>query len=287
MPAKRIIDDIDPTAGLETSWVRRGANPMAKVFLKKSADQPVETFNMLKSVAIAALLANPVGAALAKSFTEDAQLDAFLAKDDAGQTAELEAFAKANKMPFGEDTKPGEAKKGADTLAGGAGADVIKGDATADAITKAIEGHPIFAELKKQNDELTARLEKAVTETTTATLEKRAKTEFKGIGKSADEMVVILKALDSVDPVAKAHIEDVFKAHAKLAALTVGSLGVANLGKSADSAWAQLEKMAKDAVVAAKSQISFQQAFAKICDDPANAELVEKADAEENAAKAA
>lgn len=284
--AKRIIQDIDPTSQLEVSFVRRGANPMAKVFLKKSADQPqTETTNMaLKSVVLAGLMGSPAGVALAKSFTDEAALDAFVAKSDAEQAADLEAFAKAHniavekmpKKPQGDDNDTDDmAMKKAD----------LEKKAVEDAIAKAIEASPLVAALKKQNDELSARLEKSVEATVETSLRKRAETEFKHLGLGFDKTVGVLKALGSVEAGVREDIETVFKAHAKLCALMAPSLGLTSLNKDASSATAQLTALAKS--YAETHKVSEAVAFAKVCDDPAHAALVEKADEEQSAALAA
>ena len=284
--AKRLIEDIEQDCDLEISWVRRGANPMAKVFLKKSAGhQPqTETTNMaLKSVVLAGLMASAAGVALAKSFKDEAEIDAFVAKSDTDQEAALVAFAKEHKIDHpgvektgGEDTKT-EVNK-SDTVSGGAGDDVI-----AAAVAKAMENSPIVKALQAENETLKTRLEKAENAGQTVSLQKRAETEFKGLGIGVEKTVNILKAItaDGFDADVRADIEAVFKAHGELAAKLAIPLGLTAVHKDAKSATAQITKMAEDLAKAEK--IPLEEAFYKVNTDPANAELVEKADQEEAA----
>lgn len=291
---KRIIEDIDPGSDLEVSWVRRGANPMAKVFLKKSADQPQpEKLNMaLKSVLLAETMATPVGAALLKSFTTDAELDTFLAKDDAGRAADLTAFAKAKGMPAdledkldgGKDDDKEDANGKLKKAAEGA-APVVKAEDIAAIVAKALSDSPVLADLRKENAELKTRLEKSAGETREAQLRKHAE-GFSGNGLSVEQNLAVFKALeDDSHAEVRKHIEQVFKAHAELAARVARAAGFIPVGKDASSATAQLRKMAED--VAKAENLLPEVAFAKVCDNPANAELVEKADREELEARAA
>lgn len=289
--AKQRIIDVNCDKGLEVSFVPRGSNPLSKVVLKKSADhQPLEIPNMaLKSVVLAHLMSTAAGVAFAKSFQDEAAIDAYVAKSDAEQTAELTAFAKAKGMPFGEPDADDEkakaekakaekeaADKAAAEKAAAEKAAVEKGDVAAlvkAAVEKALE--PVTAQLKKAEDTV-AKLQGGVVK---ATLEKRAETEFKGIGKSLDERVSILKAVDTItDQAAKEAIENILKAHAELVALTAKARGAEALEKTEGTATARLNKMVEDFAV--KNKVSKAEAEVAVQTDPANVELMEAVDAE-------
>lgn len=290
--ATHLITEINVGKELEVSFVRRGSNPLSKVILKKSADedpsQPENT-DMLKSVAIAkALAAGGALAAYVESLTKEEDLDTFLAKDEAGRTADVTAFAKAKGMPMGDDSKAAANK--ADTETGEGAAEIVMGapsdDAIAAAIAKALETSPVVTSLRKSLEDSTAALAKMQGEVTQATLEKRAATEFRGLGKSVEETVSILKALDGVtDAAARTAITDVLKAHAGLAGLIANTNGLRSLSKDASSATARLNKAAED--LAAAEKIDVEAAFRKVNNDPQYAELVAEADMEEREARAA
>lgn len=280
--ATHLITDITVEKELEVSFVRRGSNPKSKVILKKSADTqpPTENTDMLKSVAIAkALAAGGALAAYVESLTKEEDLDAFLAKDEAGQTADVAAFAKAKNMPFGEDTKAAPAKKADEAIEGEAGADALA-KAVEAAVAKAVEP------LQKALEEANGRVEELQGGVVKATLEKRAATEFKGLGKSAAETVSILKAVDAIgDADARAAITDILKAHAELTGKIAGSIGLRELGKNANSATARLQKAIDDH--AQKAGVSKEEAEIAISENPDFSDLLAQVDAEEAEARAA
>lgn len=283
-----VITDVNIDKDLEVSWVRRGSNPLSTVILKKSADQPqLETISMaLKSVALAALMASTAGVALAKSFTKDEELDAFLAKSDDEQSTELLSFAKAKGMsendckPFGdkpmkkdgEDTQAGVDKS--DTLSGGAADDTV-----AAAVAKALAADPAFAALKQENAELKKSIETLSESTTTASLQKQAVTIYKGLGLEEGKTVSLLKSVAKIeDAEVRGQLENILKAHAEMASKIAPSMGVSELMKDGASASSQLRKKAED--VAKSDNISLEEALVKVSEDPANGELIAKVDAE-------
>lgn len=281
------IVDVNPAMGLEVSWVPRGSNPLSKVVLKKQHPSTLlEIPNMaLKSVALAALMSTAVGAALAKSFDKEEQLDAFLAKDDAGQTAELATFAKAKGMPFGEPDEDDKAaaKKAADEKAAAEKAALEKGDIAtlvAQAVAKAVE--PLQADLKKSQEQVAA-LSGGVVK---ATLEKRAETEYKGLGKGLAKTVSILKAIDGIeDAEARTEIENILKAHAEMTAKLAKSVGYDTLEKTEGSAVARLNKAVIE--YATKNKVSKEEAEVLVQSDAAYADLMDEVDAEEQQLRAA
>lgn len=288
--ATHLITDINVEKELEVSFVPHGSNPLSKVILKKAAVDPSqpEKTDMLKSVAIAGLMGHLTTAAFAKNFAKEEDLDAFLAKDDAGQKADVVAFAKANKLedPYaekvkkadaGDDTKSG-VEKAADTISGGAGDDAI-----AAAVAKAFETSPILKSLQEENASLKKQLGDISVDSTKATLEKRATTEFAGL--DLQKMVSVLTSLQKIAPEERTEIETLLKAYAELKKTIAPGLGLRKLHDDATSATALLRKAAAEYAVVEK--IGFDEAFSKVCEMPQHAELVEKVDAEEREALAA
>ncbi len=280
--ATHLITEINAGKELEVSWVRRGSNPKSKVFLKKSADEDpsqTETTKMaLKSVALAALMSTVAGVALAKSFDKEEQLDAFLAKSDEEQTAELAAFAKAKGMPMepdGDDTKTASTKKGEETPAGDAGADALS---SVEGLEKALANSPLFKGLVERAEKAEAQVQELTGGLTKTNLEKRAQTEFKGLGLGLAKTVSVLGALEKMEPDVRETVEGVLKAHAELAGKIAGTIGLQNLNKDANSATVKLQKVAEE--LAVKKSISKEEAYTEVCEDPQYADLVEKADAE-------
>lgn len=258
--AKRLITDVNTAKALEVSFVPKGSNPLAKVVLKKSADTPPEqpeTLNMLKSVALAKALACAVTADYLATLTKEEEVDAFLAKSADERKAEVE---KAGfKFPSKDEDKKvekAEVQKSAEVVA-----------------------------LEKQVADMQAEIAKAREETQTASIQKRAETEFRGLSIGVEKTVSVLKAIAPLAKEDQEAIESVFKAHAELAATVAKAEGHASLAKDRGSATAQLTKKADD--LAAAEGIDWHAAFAKVNADPANAALVEKADEEEAGVRAA
>jgi hypothetical protein len=296
------IVDINVAKELEVSWVRRGSNDKAKVFLKKSADehQPETTdmkLSLLKSVALAALMAHPTTAAfVSTTFTKEEDIDAFLKKDEATRDAEIGTFAKAKNMPMPDDDADdatasdgkkvkkaeleayeAELKKAADLKKAAGGGD--EDDKIAAAVTKALESSPVFAELKKENETLKGTIEKMSSGVVVATLEKRAETEFAGIGLKKEQTMALLKAQVGLDDDAKGALEALMKAHVELVRkVGTTSLGLEKISKDEGSASSRLQKMAIEK--ATTDKISLEKALVMVCEDPQNAELVAESDAE-------
>lgn len=285
MPAKRVILDIDPTSDLETSWVKRGSNPMSKVFLKKSADEPqLEKTNMaLKSVLLASIAASALGKSYLFSLAKEEDVDAFVAKSSAERAADLTAFAKAKNMEVdcdGDGPVAKAAKKPVEPDEDDMkkAAPVLKAEDISALIAKGIEESPVVKSLREENATLKGNLDKVSKGAIETSLRKRAETEFAGIGKSTDEMVSVLKALDGLEDAAvRKHVEDIFKAHTELAARVAKARGVFSVVREG-SATAELDKMAED--IAKAEKITKEAAIRKISEDPAHAELIERADQE-------
>jgi hypothetical protein len=282
------IVEINEGSELEVSWVRRGSNPMSKVFLKKSADEPppsLENTPMLKSVALAKAMSDAATAAYFESLTKEEEIDTFLAKDEAGRKVDLDAWiAKSGwKMPGKDDEKDKKEVKKDEPAAGAASADVSK-----EALAKRAAEDPVVAALLKSvadlNETVTV-LKTEVTKTQASTADAAivalAKSEFSGSPLGVEKITKILKGIsgEGFDTDAATEIKDLIKAHAELTAKFAGRIGVVSLQRGADSAITKLTKMAED--VAKADKISFEEAIVKISEDPANAELVAKADEEE------
>lgn len=242
--------------------------------------------SLLKSVAVAALMAHPTTAAFTAEFAKEEDLDAFLAKDEKVRDTEISTFAKAKKMP--DPTEPDEddaaaaAVKKAAALAAGAGNDDLP---AGDALAKALTEHPLFKKLVETNETLTKQVTELSNGTTTATLEKRADTEFKNLGFEKTKVVSLLKAVAALPDEERTVVEDLMKAHAELTERVSRSLGVVDLVAQEGTASAKLQKLA--IAKAADEKISLEAAVRKISEDPEHAALIASVDAEEQLANAA
>jgi hypothetical protein len=233
--------------------------------------------SLLKSVAVAALMAHPTTAAFTSAFVKEEDLDAFLAKDEPTRDAEILAFAKAKKMPYpdAEDAKDGGDDEDTEDAKGNKikKADPTVAEMIAAAVTKALE--PLQAELKKAGDTIET-LQGGVT---TATLQKRAEVEFSGLGLGAEKTVSLLKACAAMPEDQRTVVEDLMKAHAELSAKVAKDRGVVELASQDGTASGKLQKLA--IAKATEDKIPLEAAIRKISEDPAHAELVALVDAEE------
>jgi hypothetical protein len=272
-PTHRIVD-VNPAKELEVSWVPKGSNPLAKIILRKAAEQP-ETTNMLKSVALAKILTTGgAAAAYVATFAKEEELDAYLAKDEAGQKADVDGWVQKTGWKVPET--PQQVERAAKPAAGD---DNDADDKVAKALAKALEESPLVKGLQAANEELKKRLEGFETSATVTTLEKRAITEFKGLSIGVEKTVAILKALPGIaEEEVRKDVEGLMKAHAELCQRVAKTSGLRADITKADSAFGKLQKMAEE--VAKSDKISFEEAMYKVSNDPANAELVERADAE-------
>lgn len=284
MPATHRIVDIVESSELEVSFVRRGSNHLAKVFLKKSADEPapsLEITEMLKSVALAKAMSDAATAAYLATLTKEEDLDAFLEKQDSWQ-AQVDAWVEKSgwKPPEKGDDKK-DVKKDEPANAGKSEADIQK-----EALEKAAADNPLVAALLKSVETLSTSVETLKGEVEKGKLDgaesaviAKAKSEFGKSPLGTEKVAKILKGIASIDKGVAEEIEALIKSHAELSEKVSGNLGLVTLQRDANSATAKLTKMATD--MAAAEKISFEEAIAKISDDPANDELIQKADAEE------
>jgi outer membrane murein-binding lipoprotein Lpp len=266
--AVRRILDVDPKGEMEVSFVRRGSNPHAKVFLKKSADTPSEqpeNQNMLKAQLLKSiLLAGGAAAAYVDTLTDESALNAHLEKSETDRQTEVAAWV--------EKSGFGKAKEGEKT-----GEKTMKAEDIAAIVKSAVDA--AVAPLQKSLDDTSAELAAVKKAGETVSLQKRAETEFKGLGVGVEKTVAVLKAAQGLGQDERETIETVFRAHAEMCRMNAAAVGHASLLKNESSATARLEKMASER--AEKNGEDYAIAFGAVCADPANAELVAKADAEE------
>lgn len=277
-------------AGYEISVCNRGANQHSHVILRKTADanpENVETteMNVLKAAQALARMSTSAQAYFAS--LDDNAGAAFLEKSQADQEAEVQKAKDEKKPPFDKEEKTEKTGEGAGEGDGNGGdAGTVNKNAGGEGqgdegqgsgqVQKSAE---VIA-LEKQIADLTKRLDGVDATATAAAFEKTATSVYKNLPIPTADVVSVLKAINPLPEDVRKHIEGVFKAHSELVAKVAASSGFHTVTAKEGSAFGELTKKAE--TMAKAENISFEEAMHKVSDDPANAELVAKADAEEN-----